>query len=165
MTLFNNSQTSRIGSYMPSQVITQITVLERQFRFINSMLFTAYSTSVNQPCMKDYRAPNGLLSESELITSIKVGQLNQMVAKKRASAETSLKCRAQNNGWLMDKSSGQKFCLPVILNGPVNKGPKIYFFISLLHFKRTSIHFTGIMVQIGPICQVLAAQLLAKPPT
>ena len=52
--------------------------------------------------MKDYRAPNGLLSESELITSIKVGQLNQMVTKKRASAETLLKCRAQNNGWLMD---------------------------------------------------------------
>ena len=128
MTLFNNSQTSRIASYMPSQVITQITVLERQFRFINSTLFTAYSTSVNRPCMKDYRAPNGLLSESELITSIKVGQLNQMVAKKRASAETSLKCRAQNNGWLMDKSSREKFCLPVILNGPVHKGPKINFF-------------------------------------
>lgn len=126
MTLFNNSQTSRIASYMPSQVITQITVLERQFRFINSTLFTAYSTSVNRPCMKDYRAPNGLLSESELITSIKVGQSNQMVAKKRASAETSLKCRAQNNGWLMDKSSGQKFCLPVILNGPVHKGPKVH---------------------------------------
>ena len=38
--------------------------------------------------MKDYKAPNGLLSESELITSIKVGQLNQMAAMKRASAET-----------------------------------------------------------------------------
>ena len=87
-----------------------------------------------------------------------------MAAKKRASAETSLKCRAQNNGWLMDKSSGQKFCLPVILNGPVNRGPKIYFFINLLHFKRTSIHFAGIMVQIGPICQVLTSQLLVKPP-
>ena len=62
-----------------------------------------------------------------------------------------------------DHLSGQKFCLPVILNRPINKEPKIYFF-SPLHFKRTSIHFTGIMVQIGPICQVLAAQLLAKPP-
>lgn len=114
---------------------SQITVLERQFRFINSTLFTAYSTSVNRPCMKDYRAPNGLLSDSELITSIKVGQLNQMVAKKRASAETSLKCRAQNNGWLMDKSSGQKFCLPVILNGPVHKGPKINFFYKSTAFQ------------------------------
>ena len=85
--------------------------------------------------MKDYRAPNGLLSESELITSIKVGQLNQMVVKKRASAETSLKCRAQNNGWLMDKSSGQKFCLPVILNGPVHKGPKINFFYKSTAFQ------------------------------
>ena len=63
-----------------------------------------------------------------------------------------------------DHLSGQKFHLPVILNGPVNKGPKIYFFISPLHFKRTTLHFTGIMVQTGPICQVLAAQLLAKPP-
>ena len=62
-----------------------------------------------------------------------------------------------------DHLSGQKFHLPVLLNRPVNKGPKIYF-LSPLHFKRTSIHFTGIMVQIGPICQVLAAQLLAKPP-
>ena len=33
-----------------------------------------------------------------------------------------------------------------------------------LHFERTSIHFTGIMEQIGPIRLVLAAQLLSKPP-
>ena len=63
-----------------------------------------------------------------------------------------------------DHLSGQKLRLPVILNGPVNKGPKICFFISPLHFKRTSIHFTGIIVQIGPLCLVLAAQLLSKPP-
>ena len=73
---------------------------------------------------------------------------------------TSLSTMSGQDGHL----SRQKLLLPVILNGPVNRGPKIYFFITLLHFKRTSIHFAGIMVQIGPICQVLAAQLLAKPP-
>ena len=60
MTLFNNSQSSRLGSYMLSQVITKITVLGQQFRFNKSRLFTVYSTSVNRPRMKDYRAPNGM---------------------------------------------------------------------------------------------------------
>ena len=60
MTLFNNSQTSRLGSYMLSQVITKITVLGQQFRFNKSRPFTAYSTSVNRPCMKDFRTPNGM---------------------------------------------------------------------------------------------------------